>query len=82
MSEYEYEYESENEVANTAAVADPAPTDELEANESDIFEQLLDAEGKEDTVKPVPAVPESIEVDPADAAEQLLVVPLDEDDYR
>lgn len=53
-----------------------------EANEADTFEQQLglgpeDAEEDEHT-PPVPP----LEVDPADAAEQHRVVPLDDDDYR
>ncbi len=53
-----------------------------EANEVDTFEQQLglapeDAEEEERT-PPVPP----LEVDPADAAEQHRVVPLDDDDYR
>jgi hypothetical protein len=63
-------------------------TDEFEAPEADAAEQSLPVdEGVEDnatqrrtSAHPEPEVP--LEADPADAAEQAVSVPMDEDEYR
>jgi hypothetical protein len=62
-------------------------TDEYEAPEADAAEQSLPVdEGAEEmdqeraTAHPEPEVP--LEADPADAAEQAVSVPVDEDEYR
>ena len=59
-------------------------TDEYEAPEADAAEQSLSVDDEaRDTrlaARPEPEVP--LEVDPADAAEQAVSVPVDEDEYR
>ena len=62
-------------------------TDEYEAPEADAAEQSLPVGGGADemelereTARPEPEVP--LEADAADAAEQAVSVPVDEDEYR
>ena len=59
-------------------------TDEYGAPEPDAAEQSLpvdeDARDERLAARPEPEVP--LEVDPADAAEQAVSVPVDEDEYR
>lgn len=50
----------------------------LEADEADAAEQRLDVPSEDAEA----AEPVADDVNPADAAEQLRTVPLDEDDYR
>jgi hypothetical protein len=69
-------------------MAEPQFTDEYEAPEADAVEQSLPAdpeaeEGEETGRDELPQLAElPLEADPADAVEQAVVVPVDEDEYR
>jgi hypothetical protein len=69
-------------------MAEPQFTDEYEAPEADAVEQLLpadpeaevDGDPQRDELPELTELP--LEADPADAVEQAVVVPVDEDEYR
>ena len=69
-------------------MAEPQFTDEYAAPEADAVEQSLPAdpeaeEGEEARRDELPELTElPLEADPADAVEQAVVVPVDEDEYR
>ena len=70
---------TENAIVGPAATDEP--TTDMEAPEVDAAEQRIDARPSARSVGTTPD-PVSVEADPADLAEQALVVELDEDDYR
>jgi hypothetical protein len=60
----------------------PDPADTPETPEADLAEQSADLADEESSGAPDGIGADLLEADPADAAEQAVAVPVDEDEYR